>query len=118
MFLAECPAFSAHRRSSFAILLAHSPTRARFLARLPRMRFPIPGKHGYRRTRHAPTTSIVLWLWWTHGNIAIAIAHVDAAPVADELFGQHSLRRGHVVVEGKCVPRVARGAIVAMSAVA
>jgi hypothetical protein len=37
--------------------------------------------------------------------------------VADELFGQYWLRRGHVVVEGECVPRVARGTIVAMSAV-
>jgi len=118
MFLAECPAFSAHRRASFAILLAHSPTLARFLARLPRTRFPIPGKCRYRRTRHAPATSVVLWLWWTHGNIAIAVAHIDVAPVADELFGQHSLRRGHVVVEGKGVPRVAQGAIVAMSMVA
>src|SRR5216683_5441912 len=118
MCLAECPAFSAHRRASFAILLARPPTRAMFLARLPRTRFPIPGKRGYMRTRHAPATSVVLRLWWTHGNIAVAVAHVDAALVADELFGQHSLRRGHVVVEGKCVPRVARGAIVAMSAVA
>jgi len=116
--LAECPAFSAHRHASFAILLAHSPTRARFLARLPRTCFPIPGKHGYRRTRHAPATSVILWLWWTHGNIAVAVAHVDTAPVADELFGQHSLCHGHVVVEGKGMPRVVRGAIVAMSVVA
>ena len=118
MFLAECPAFGAHRRATFAILLAHSPTPARFLARLPRTRFPIPGKRGYGRTRHAPAATVVLQLWWAHGNIAVAVARVDAAAVADELFGQYWLRRGHVIVEGKRVPRIARGAIVAMSAVA
>ena len=114
MFFAERPAFSAHRRATFAILLARSPTPARFLARLPRTRFPIPGKRGYTRTRHAPAATVVLR--WTHGNIAVAVAHVDAAAVADKLLGQYWLRRGLVVVEGKCVPRVARGAIVAMSA--
>ena len=49
---------------------------------------------------------------------SVAVAHVDLAAVADELFGQYWLRCGHVVVEGKCMPRVARGASVAMSAVA
>ena len=45
------------------------------------------------RTRHAPATSVVLRLWWTHGNIAVAVAHVDAALVADELFGQYCISK-------------------------